>query len=92
MAAAPSPVVLQPFSRKGVFTVLLILTAIAILVIAVSALAFLVIVIVGIHGDERRKGISAAPCTRTGAVARRVLGVHAAPHHVVHRTRADARR
>jgi hypothetical protein len=36
--------------------------------------------------------LSAAPRTRTSAVVRRVLGVHAAPHQTIHRARADARR
>ena len=74
---------------------LLILIMVAALVLAavvLAVLAVLVVVVAGIHGDERRKSLSAAPCTRTGAVARRVLGVHAASHHAVHRARADARR
>jgi len=71
---------------------LLILIMVAALVLAAAVLAVLVVVVAGIHGDERRKSLSAAPCTRTGAVARRVLGVHAASHHAVHRARADARR
>jgi hypothetical protein len=36
--------------------------------------------------------LSAAPRTRTGSVARRVLGVHTAPHHSTHRANADTRR
>jgi hypothetical protein len=68
---------------------LLTLIMVAALVLAAAALAALVVVVAGIHGDERRKSLSRASHTRTGAVARRVLGVHAAPDHNVHRTHAD---
>jgi hypothetical protein len=63
-----------------------------VLVLAVAVLAVLMVVVAGIRGDERRLSLSEAPLTRTGAVARRVLGVHAAPGHNHHRTHADARR
>ena len=71
---------------------LLILIAVVTLVLAAAVLAALVVIVVGIHGDERRMSLSAAPRTRTRAIARRVLGVRSAPHHTVHRARADARR
>jgi hypothetical protein len=73
---------------------LLTLIMVAALVLAAAVLAVLVVVVAGIHGDERRQSLSEPPRTRAGAVARRVLGVHAAPRPDVHRTRtrADARR
>ena len=62
-----------------------------VLLLAVAALTVLVIVIAGIHAEERRMSLSDAPRTRSGALARRVLGAHAAPRANV-RIHASARR
>jgi hypothetical protein len=60
---------------------LLTLIMVAALVLAAAVLAVLVAVAAGIHGDERCMSLCAAPRTHTRAVARQILGVHAAPRH-----------
>ena len=71
---------------------LLTLIVVAALVIAAAALVVFAVVVVGIRGDERQMSLSVAPRTRTRAIARRFLGVHATSHRTVHRTHADTRR
>ena len=70
----------------------LVLIVITVLVLALAAITTLAMVIVGIHGEERRKSIASPPRTCTGTLARRVMGVRADPARNPHRTRADARR
>jgi len=62
-----------------------------VLLIAAAAVAVLITVVVSIHAEERRMSLSDAPLTRTGALARRVLGAHASPRASV-RIHASARR
>jgi hypothetical protein len=62
-----------------------------VLLLAAVAVAILVLVVVAIHAEERRMSLSDAPHTRSGALARRVLGAHAAPRANV-RIHASARR
>jgi hypothetical protein len=50
-----------------------------VLLLTAGALFLLALVIVGIHGDERRMSLGEAPHSCAGLLARRVLGVHASP-------------
>ena len=45
------------------------------LLIALGVLALLVLVLVGIHDEERHMSLTSAPRTRIGAVTRRLTGV-----------------
>ena len=49
--------------------------AIVALLLAASVLALLVLVLVGIHDEERHMSLTSAPRTRIGAVTRRLTGV-----------------
>jgi hypothetical protein len=49
--------------------------AIVALLIGLGVLAVLVLVVIGIHHEERRMSLTSAPRTRTQAVTRRLLGV-----------------
>ncbi len=49
--------------------------AIVALLIALSVLAALVLVLVGIHDEERRMSLTSAPRTRIGAITRHLVGV-----------------
>jgi hypothetical protein len=62
-----------------------------VLLLAAAALAVLVLVVIAIHAEERRMSLSDAPRTRSGALARRVLGAHASPRANV-RIHASTRR
>jgi len=62
-----------------------------VLLLAAAAMAVLVMVVVSIHAEERRMSLSDAPRTRSGALARRVLGAYAAPRANV-RIHTSARR
>lgn len=63
------------------------------LVLVLAVMAALLLLALYIRGEERRQGLSQAPRTRGGAVARRVLGAYAAdPGARVRRARAHARR
>ena len=62
-----------------------------VLLLAVVAVAVLAMVVASIHAEERRMSLSDAPRTRSGALARRILGAHAAPRADV-RIHASARR
>lgn len=66
--------------------------SILVLVLGLAVVAALVVVVAGIRGDERRMSLCQAPCTRAGALTRRVLGAYATPETTVHRVRANARR
>jgi hypothetical protein len=70
----------------------LVLIVIAVLALALGALTMLAMVIVGIHGEDRRKSFAAPSRTCTGTLARRVTGVHADPPENLHRNRTDTRR
>jgi hypothetical protein len=61
--------------------IVLILVVTAIPALAMAAV--LIIVIAGIHGDERRMSLTGEPRTRSGIVARRVLGLHSDFHNSV---------
>jgi hypothetical protein len=50
-------------------------SAIVALLIALGVLALLVLVLVGIHDEERHMSLTGAPRTRIGAVTRRLAGV-----------------
>ena len=50
------------------------LTIVALL-IALGVLALLVLVLVGIHGEERHMSLTSAPRTRIGAITRHLTGV-----------------
>ncbi|MGH3155227.1 MAG: hypothetical protein ACRDNF_01420, partial [Streptosporangiaceae bacterium] len=62
-----------------------------VLMLTAAAVAVLVMVVVAIHAEERRISLSDVPRTRSRALARRVLGAHAAPRASV-RIHASARR
>ena len=49
--------------------------AIVALLIALGVLALLVLVLVGIHDEERHMSLTSAPRTRIGAVTRHLTGV-----------------
>jgi len=49
--------------------------AIVALLIGLGVLALLVLVLVGIHDEERHMSLTSAPRTRIGAVTRRLTGV-----------------
>ena len=49
--------------------------AIVALLIALGILALLVLVLAGIHDEERHMSLTSAPRTRIGAVTRRLTGV-----------------
>jgi len=49
--------------------------AIVALLIALGVLALLVLVLVGIHDEERHMSLTSAPRTRIGAITRRLVGV-----------------
>ena len=49
--------------------------AIVALLIALGVLALLVLVLVGIHDEERHMSLTSAPRTRIGAVTRQLTGV-----------------
>ena len=49
--------------------------AIVALLIALSVVALLVLVIVGIHHEERHMSLTSAPRTRIGAITRHLTGV-----------------
>jgi len=49
--------------------------AIVALLIALGVLSLLVLVLVGIHDEERHMSLTSAPRTRIGAVTRRLTGV-----------------
>jgi len=49
--------------------------AIVALLIALIVLGLLVLVLVGIHNEERHMSLTSAPRTRIGAVTRRLTGV-----------------
>ena len=49
--------------------------AIVALLIALGVLALLVLVLLGIHDEERHMSLTSAPRTRIGAVTRRLTGV-----------------
>jgi hypothetical protein len=49
--------------------------AIVALVIALGVLALLVLVLVGIHAEERHMSLTSAPRTRIGAMTRHLTGV-----------------
>lgn len=49
--------------------------AIMALLIGLGVLALLVLVLAGIHDEERHKSLTSAPRTRIGAVTRRLTGV-----------------
>ena len=65
---------------------------IIVLVLAAGALVVLALVIVGIHGDERRMSLSDTPHTCAGLLARRVLGAHASPPRTGRCSRGRTRR
>lgn len=52
-----------------------VVVAVIVAVAGLSALALLVLVVAGIHGEERHMSLTGTPRTRTAAVTRRVLGV-----------------
>ena len=47
----------------------------AVLLTGLSVLAVLVLVLVGIHDEDRHMTLTSTPRTRTGAITRRLLGV-----------------
>ena len=49
--------------------------AIVALVIGLGVLALLVLVLVGIHDEERHMSLTSAPRTRIGAITRHLIGV-----------------
>jgi len=49
--------------------------AIVALLIALGILALLILVLAGIHDEERHMSLTSAPRTRIGAVTRRLTGV-----------------
>ena len=49
--------------------------AVVALLIALGVLALLVLVLVGIHGEERHMSLTGAPRTRIGAITRHLTGV-----------------
>jgi hypothetical protein len=58
--------------------------AIVALLIALGGLALLVLVLAGIHDEERHMSLTSAPRTRIGAITRQLTGVgvrHAEPGH-----------
>ena len=56
----------------------MILTIVALL-IGLGVLALLVLVLIGIHDEERHMSLTSAPRTRIGAVTRHLVGVGVAP-------------
>ena len=59
------------------------------LALAAAVIAALVIVVAGIHGDERHLRLAGRPRTRASALARRMTGVHATTAASLYRTHAD---
>jgi hypothetical protein len=49
--------------------------AIVALLIGLGVLALLILILVGIHNEERHMSLTSAPRTRIGAVTRRLTGV-----------------
>ena len=52
-----------------------VILAMVALVIALGVLALLVLVLVGIHDEERHMSLTSVPRTRVGAVTRHLVGV-----------------
>ena len=65
---------------------------IVVILLAASILATLILVIAGIHGDERHMSLTGEPRTRRESFARRVLGVHDSQNQITQETRDEARR
>ena len=55
-------------------TVLVILP-VAVVLIALAVLGLLVVVLIGIHDEERHMSLTGAPRTRTGAITRHLVGL-----------------
>lgn len=69
----------------------LALLVVGLFVVLAVAVALLLLAL-HIHGEEHRQALSQAPRTRSGAVARRLLGAHAIPRASARRARDYARR
>ena len=65
---------------------------IVVILLAASILATLILVIAGIHGDERHMSLTGEPRTRRESFARRVLGVLDSQNQITQETRDEARR
>jgi uncharacterized membrane protein len=65
---------------------------IIVVILAVAALVFLVIVIAGIHADERHMSLTREPNALSKTIARRVLGSHTHQDQESHRPHAQTRR
>ena len=55
-------------------TVVVILP-VAVVLIALAVLGLLVVVLIGIHDEERHMSLTGAPRTRTGAITRHLVGL-----------------
>ena len=53
---------------------------IVVAILAVIMLSVLVMVIIGIHGDERRMSLTNEPRTLSAIIARRIIGAHSDYH------------
>jgi hypothetical protein len=53
---------------------------IVVAILAASMLSALVIVIIGIHGDERHMSLTDEPRTLSAIIARRIIGAHSDYH------------
>jgi len=62
---------------------------IVVAILAAVMLAALLMVIIGIHGDERRKSLADEPRTLSAIVARWVTGAHSDHHSTDRRSRRD---
>jgi len=65
---------------------------IVVILLAASILATLILVIAGIHGDERHMSLTGQPRTRRQSFARRVLGVHDSQNRITPKARDQAKR
>ena len=57
-------------------TLLIVILTAAVLLIGLSVLGLLLLLLAGIHGEERRMSLISAPPTHVGALSRRMLGVY----------------